>query len=302
MPNQALEKILNRDLSRVNAKHLIDRDCPLLDEIVNYGTNLYMRVTHGMPDILSASGVPLLIYLNVLEMTDATSELLRESIVTPAIPVIRTTFESTLALEYIFQADTENRAHAWLVGYLTEQIEWTNMVLGAEKGGQQFQQAMKTDSVAANISLAFLEPLAKKQKADFEAALTKPELAAAVAERNKLAAKKPYPNWHTSFGGPTTLRQLAKALDREAQYFVLYKFFSGVSHAQNLRRFLSRKHSADPLVRMIRDSSEFEQLARAAMNDAVRCTRIISNAHREAQQFATWYAAEIKPTYAPDPV
>jgi hypothetical protein len=302
MPTQALEKILNRDLSRVNAKHLIDRDCPLLDEIVNYGTNLYMRVTHGMQDILSASGVPLLIYLNVLEMTDATSELLRESVVTPAIPVIRTTFESTLALEYIFKADTENRAHAWLVGYLTEQIEWTNMVLGTEKGGQQFQQAMKTDSVAATISLAPYEALAKKQKADFETALNKLELAAALAQRNTLAAKNPFPNWYTSFGGPAKLRQLAKVLDREAQYLVLYKYFSGVSHAQNLRRFLSRKGSPDPLVRLIRDSSEFEALARLAIAYALRCTRLVSTAHGETQQYATWYGTEIKPTYAPDPV
>jgi hypothetical protein len=304
MPNEALENVLNRDLSRVVAKPLIDRYCPLFDEIVNYGTNLYARATHGIQDMLSETGVPKLIYLNVLEMTDATSEMLRQSTVTPAIPVIRSTFESSLDFEYMFDVETTNRAHAWLVAYVIEQIEWANMMLGVEKEGQQFHQAMKTDSVGANINLASYQVLATKQKTDYEAILNKPELAAAVAERDALVKKNPrnqHPHWYSSFGGPGNLRQLSKLLDREAQYLALYKYFSGVAHGQNLRRFISRKASPDPLTRLIRDSSEFERLTEVAMACALRCSRLLSKQVNETQQYSTWYAREIKPGYAPDP-
>src|SRR6476619_1061058 len=110
MPTKPIEKILSRDVSRVNAKELIDRICTMLDEIVNYGTNLYARHTHGIADLISEAGVPMLIYLNVLEMTDGTSELLRESCTAASIPTARAAFEALLALHYVLEKDTTNRA------------------------------------------------------------------------------------------------------------------------------------------------------------------------------------------------
>jgi hypothetical protein len=87
-------------------------------------------------------------------MTDGTSVLLRESCVSAAVPTVRAIFESALALEYILAADTSNRANAWLLAYLAEQLEWANMMAGAEQTGQKFHEAMKTDSVGASINLA----------------------------------------------------------------------------------------------------------------------------------------------------
>lgn len=300
MPTKPIEPILNRDLSRVNANEFIVRYCPLLDEIANYGTNLYRRATDRMPDLLAADGVPFLIYLNVLEMADGTSELLRQSAVTPAIPVVRTTFESTLALDYMLEADTANRANAWLVAYLVEQIQWTSLVLGTDRAGHQFHQAMQTDTVGSNIDLAPFAAHATKKKAEFEAVLNKSALSDAVAERTNLiqsTPRNPYPNWYSSFGGPSNLRALSKHLNREAQYLVLYKHFSGVAHGQNLSRFIRRAASPDPLVRLLRDSSEFRQLADYAISFALRCTRLLSKQQNEEAQYAKWYTEEIRPGF-----
>lgn len=296
MATNPIETILNRDLSRVNAKELIDRFCPLLDEITNYGTHLYKRATNQKRELLTPEGVPYLIYLHVLEMTDATSEMLRQSTVSPAIPVVRATFESTLALLYMFETDTTNRATAWLVAYLMEQLEWINMMLGTEKAGQQLHQAMQTDTVGANIDLSSYAAIATKQKSNLEALLAKPELAVAVAERAEIIRKNPrnqHPNWYNSFGGPANLRGLSKHLNREAQYLVLYKAFSGLAHGQNLRRFITRAASPNPLVRLLRDSTDFHQLATIAVTLAARCTRILSEHEKEKDQYAKWYAAEI---------
>src|SRR4051812_23106935 len=108
MPTDPVEKVLNRDVSRVAAKELIDRYCSLLDEVVNYGAKLYARLSQGVSDMATEAGVPLLTYLHVLEMTDGTSVLLRESSVSAAVPTVRAIFESALALEYILAADTSN--------------------------------------------------------------------------------------------------------------------------------------------------------------------------------------------------
>lgn len=297
MPTTPVETVLNRDISKAVAQPFIDRFCPVLDEIVNYGTNLYKRATYRMTDLLTADGVPILIYANVLEMTDAISVMLRESSVTPAIPVVRASYESTLAYEYIFESDTTNRSHAWLVAYLLEQIDWADKILGTGKSGQQFHAALKDDSVGANIDLAPFVPIATKQKAEFQDILDKPEFAAAVAERNRLLKKNPFPHWYTSFGGPTNLRQLAERLKREAQYIVLYKQFSAISHGQNLARFVKRAASKDPLVRLLRDPGDFTQVAMFAITFAVRCTRLLSNRLNEDQHVNQWYIQEIQPGF-----
>src|SRR4030042_254458 len=41
----------------------------------------------------------------------------RTSCVNPAVPLVRSSFEAVLAMEYILEADYRRRAFAWMVGY-----------------------------------------------------------------------------------------------------------------------------------------------------------------------------------------
>lgn len=292
-----IEKVLNRDLSRVSAKELIDRICPMLDEVINYGTNLYMRHAHSLTEMLSEEGVPLLIYLQILEMTDGAAELLRESCVIASVPVVRAAFESVLALEYIQQADSTDRAFAWIVGYVTEQLDACNKVLGEGKAGQKLQAALASDTLAGDIDLSKIQPVAAKQKTKWEKELTRPELAVAVAQH--AASKNPYPAWYSLFGGPTNLRELAARVNREAQYNVLYGHFSSIAHGQNLHRFISASTSKNPLVRILREASAFDHMGILAAGFALRATYILSTKYSETEQYQKWYTSEIRQRFLP---
>ena len=238
MATKPIETVLNRDLSRVNANELINRYEPMLEEIVNYGTNLYTRHSHQLADLVSAQGAPLLIYLHILEMTDGVTELLKESAVSPTVPVVRAAFESALGLEYMLEQDTSDRASAWIVSYLSEQIDVCEKILGHGKPGRQMQAALTNDMLSGDIDLSILQPIAAAQKPVLDAAIAKPEFATALAARQ--AVTTPYPSWYSLFGGPKNLRELAAHLKREAQYRVLYGHFSSIAHGQNIRRFLVR--------------------------------------------------------------
>lgn len=270
----------------------------MLDEIVNYGTNLYTRHTHQLPEIISAEGVPLLIYLHILEMTDGASILLHESAVSAAIPTVRASFESALALEYILKQDSVNRAHAWAVGYIAEQIDVCDKILGQNQPGQKFAEALASDTLKDDIDVSVLTPLAAKHRLYWEKELARPELAAAVAER--AASTKTYPHWYTSFGGPTNLRALASRINREAQYNILYGHFSSIAHGQNLRHFAVAAKSNDPLVRLLREPSGFSMVGGLAASFALRATHLLSEKYDEMAQYRKWYGAEVRSAFRPD--
>ena len=297
MPTEPVEKVLNRDLSRVNARELIDRVCPMLDEIVNYGTNLYIRHAHVLPELISADGAPLLIYLHILEMTDGISELLRESCVAASIPTLRASFEGSLALEYILESDSANRATAWAVGYLSEQLDICDKILGHGKSGQKFQSAVANDLLAADIDVAQLQPIAAVQKPIWEKELSRIEFASALKARAE--SKKPYPNWYSLSGGPANLRELSAHLKREAQYNVLYSYFSGIAHGQDLRRFTSAAASKNPLSRLVRDSSGLEMVGTLAAVFALLAARLVSERYGEVAAYSSWYTNEIRKRFVP---
>src|SRR5205085_1346709 len=99
MPTKPLEAALDRDFSRVAAKELIEIASPLLQEIVNFGTNALQRchisATGGEDEDIAA----LLLYRQIIEFTDGIEVLVSQACVVPAIPLLRASFEASLALE-----------------------------------------------------------------------------------------------------------------------------------------------------------------------------------------------------------
>ncbi|MCA1554180.1 MAG: DUF5677 domain-containing protein [Chloroflexi bacterium] len=58
-----------------------------------------------------------MLYLHIIEMTDGIEALIAESCPIPAIPLVRSSFEARLSIEYILKADYQRRSLAWLLVY-----------------------------------------------------------------------------------------------------------------------------------------------------------------------------------------
>jgi len=125
MPTNALDSILYRELSKVSAREIISIASPLLQELVNYATNALARCANAKNRKVDEDLAILVLYRHIIELTDGIEVLVSESSPVPAIPLVRSSFEALLAMEYILEngQEYERRSLSWLVGYVHKRLD-----------------------------------------------------------------------------------------------------------------------------------------------------------------------------------
>ena len=157
MPTEPLKTVLDRDLSRVAVKQSLPIVSPLLQELVNYSTHALIRCA------TSATGARkrdediavLVLYRHIIEMTDGIEVLLSQGCSVPAIPLLRSSFEALLSLQYILESESEygQRSLAWLVGYVHERVDtYEHLDPETNKGGAT-QKLIEDDEIASEAAL-----------------------------------------------------------------------------------------------------------------------------------------------------
>jgi Family of unknown function (DUF5677) len=294
MPTDALETILNRDLSKVAAKDVIDIASPLLREIVNYSTNAFQRCMDSRPGSENEDGALLIIYLHAIEMTDGTEVLIAQSCPTPAIPLVRSLFESLLATEYILenQADYVQRSLSWLVGYVHDRLKIYERLDPSTLSGKDYEKKAADDK---RLTLLSVPAPAEVQQAitSLQQLLTEPQLQLIEAEYSS----KGNPHWYHLFGGPSNLADLARRLHSGAQYEFLYRYWSSIEHVQDMSRFLERSSSNDPVARAVRDGSQIQDVTVLAMTFMLDMTRSMLGKFRPGENVDSWYQREVRPLF-----
>jgi hypothetical protein len=145
VPTQPLQSALDRDAARVQRKNEIGLACPLLRELVNYSTNAITRCTletaGGPPD---ENVPPLVLYRHVIEATDGIEVLLSQACVTPAVPILRSSFEALLQIEYILEKPTlySQRSLSWMLYNVHDRPSFAEMLDTSTQKGQQFHAAV----------------------------------------------------------------------------------------------------------------------------------------------------------------
>jgi len=144
MPTDPLPSALDREVSKAEARGLIDLACPLFRELVNYGTNALqscnLEAARGQEDEHVAA---LVLYRHIIEMTDGIEILLAEGSVTPALPLVRSSFEALLQLEYILEDPGcyLQRSLSWMLRQIYDRLAVYEMVDRTTQRGKQFRQA-----------------------------------------------------------------------------------------------------------------------------------------------------------------
>ncbi len=103
---ESCRPILSRSCSieiarKAEARSLIDAACPLLRELVNHATLVYVRCSRA-PDRDRIAGeneglAPAVLYQQIIELTDSLEVLMSESCVNGAVPLLRSAFEAILS-------------------------------------------------------------------------------------------------------------------------------------------------------------------------------------------------------------
>ncbi len=304
MPTEALETLLNRDLSNVAGKDARDINSPLLQELVNYATNVYGRCSNSPIIEENKDAAVLILYLHITEMVDGVEVLISQSCPTPAIPLIRSAFEAILAIEYILEKDIPekdyvNRSLAWLAAYTHERISSYERLDPATKKGQEYEKIRAKDQLSKTLEIFpalnkhQLEQ-ARSARATLEQMLAKPQFEQIETERKNHKGK---PKWYQLFGGPSTLELLARYLNRGAEYEMFYRKWSATTHASDLSRFVERLSQADPTIRVIRDFREIRIISLYAASFILTATHLILRKFHPGENVDVWYKREIRTRY-----
>ena len=154
---------------------------------------------------------------------------------------------------------------------------------------------MKQDKAVNTISLP---PQADVGQAiaNLQNLLAKPQLAAINLDYKKLRGTTKH--WHRLNGGPVNIRDLAYHVGKAAQYEILYRSWSRVSHAHDLAAFVAWTPVGQSAIKRIRDPSDLNEMANFAASFMLAATRTLIKKFRPDEDITTWYKRDIRPVYS----
>jgi hypothetical protein len=295
--------ILDREFKQASSAELIRLICPVLREIVNYGTQLLARanesIQHTEQRLLTTAGsghhrdrgqdhlIPLLLlYFSVLETTDATENGFANSIAVPLRPLVRSLFEIVVQMEWLYEKESVKRAYAYLVFELHQRLRFYEAVVPGNLVHNSLQTAQSTD----RWTLMFPTPLVSNAQESIDKLrqlLRRPGYEQAKLEYDRVRPRQ----WYAMYDGPKGLEQLANNVRRGYQYSVLYRMLSSSAHGVNITARVTNTGSIDAM----RSAAEMPMLAGLTIGFALDATHLFGDFFRpeEQKQRMGWYRDNI---------
>jgi hypothetical protein len=295
MPTEECKRLLDRDRAVADAAPLIDLIVPALREAVDYSLWALLRcAAAGEHDGRIHNTVPLLLFRHVIEMSDGLEVLFQQSCVVPAVPVLRSSFEAGLNLEYILNTDSERRALAWLCCYAHQQREYHERLNPSTLAGQEYDDVRQREhageakrhanlpKVVENLNELLAMPYMAEVETRYQERIAQNK---SSRQSGKQPAKKRLrpPHWYSLFDDPNSLRSLAARLRRESEYYLLYPKWSRLSHGNDIDAFIGSSSSGSRSFKTLRYASELNILGALAANFLLRALVTTTNHFRPGE-------------------
>lgn len=301
MPTEEFKKLLDRDFARVSARGLVEKANPLLIELVNHASWAFQRCQTGCSGRENEDVAPFVLYRHIIEMVDGVQVLITESCAVAAVPLLRTAFEASLALEYIVidEAHYAERSLSWLYAYVDRQISVYTEYDPATPEGTAFKETWDDANLVGYDPSTDMKDESRKHVAALKGVLDQKEFAAIKAEftRRMKGRGKRKPGWYSLFGGPGSIEQLAKSLKQGHVYKVLYRRWSSVIHAGDLSAYMDKTLDGVPMFKGVRYPEHLRDAAAYAATFMLRATRLMVQRFRIGEDLLSWYLREVRGNY-----
>jgi Family of unknown function (DUF5677) len=232
----------------------------------------------------------------LIEQIDGVEVLLSQSCVNSAVPILRSAFEAVLSLEYILSSPTTyvERSLAWTCGYLHRRIQRHRDCDVTTPSGADRMKILATFFSTAAPLFDSSVPVQRLQSV-----LDRPQFAALEADFvQRKKQDKRVPDWFSLLGGPANRRELARKLEHEAEYLVLYSDWSDTVHGTNGATYISPGNQPNQLALIaLRNPVELAQRAFLAATFMLRGTRLMLRHFRPTESLKEWYLREIQARY-----
>jgi len=295
MPTKSLQTILYRELSKAKAKEVLINITPLFRELVNYGSNALIRCATSLRGEIDDNLAALAIYRLILEMIDAFEVLISESCPIPTIPLLRCVFEALLSLDYLFEEKSTYtiRSLSWFACDYHKRIELYKSFLPSTQQGKLLKTSIQKDK-GIHVYPNPPEDQVNKAIDNLSNHLLNPKFNSIELE---FLNRKKRVEWYSLFGGPRNIQQLSEHLHRNAQYDLLYRYWSNIVHAQELSLLLVKTADNATGIKGIRDSASIVEVSRLAATFMVDATRSFVLHFRPDEDYAQYYNKEIRPLF-----
>ena len=262
--------LLDRDLYAVFIKENFSETTDLLEELVNYGSNLIPRCFESSEKKLHDTVIILNFLKQAVALLDSIHILASRGSTAPCFLCLRSLFEISTYLEWIFEKDTEKRGSLYFVWDLRRKLRWTLSIKPGTREHEAHKQHMSDAGVAA-IPPGVDAKLVDAQIALLNAKLSVPECASINQEFERIKSGLTDKEWYAP-AGVSKFREMAKAVKREGEYKVLYSSFSAITHGLALDqqiRFSKGRVIFEPIRNMIK----LDEIFRHTLNFALRIYR-----------------------------
>jgi len=212
----------------------------LLQDIVNYGSNLMPRCFVSSERKLEDAIIIGVLLRQVVAMVDAAEVLISNAAVYSSQLQARAGFEASIYIEWILKRDTEKKAKYFYVSNLRKDKLWAQRTTGESPDQSQF------DEMAQELSSQFIEKTDEmKEEAKNQIEEIDQLLASTIYNdiNNEFQIYKnnrglPYePSWYAPLGIPS-VRQMAIDVGRLPEYEFFYSLTSEVMHSSRYRHHI----------------------------------------------------------------
>lgn len=291
MPTEPYKPILDRSLMKnFPEKNPITDGTATLREAINYATNAFSRCEQSRRGQKEESLPVLVSFLHMIQITDAIDVLLSSGCGPPASILLRSSFESKLAIQYILESDSKRRGYAWLVCHVLQEIEALERF-----GSAKFSDALSEEGF---VDMPYKElkeiPTAiNKLKSKLEL----PGYVEAHSEYQRLRMERRGGGrleWYALYGGPSTIRGLARRLHQEILYQTLYQSTSRVAHGQDISHLLFPMKDEPSIFAHLRDPLKILPVIGNALTFLLEVTYLVLREYRSGEaSFRRWYQGEM---------
>lgn len=232
MPEDPNSRILDRESGVQAAEEHLAPSLDLLEEVVNYGTNLIVRCLRTSNKQIEDTIVLGVLLKQAIAMADSIALQLRGGSAITAEVQLRAMYEACLQLSWILSGESKRRAQAYFVGNLRAERAVARRQLGEQDRGRTLrgEEWDCLDPTTEELGRA------REQLETIEVLLSEPALAQLNGDFDRERGRLRFdPPWYRVLGVRTVAR-MARDLDREIEYEGIYSPSSDVVHSSSFAR------------------------------------------------------------------
>jgi hypothetical protein len=222
--------LLHREAAISDAKRAFSEQLKVLNDVVNYGTNLIPRCFNSSEKTLKDIVILGVLTRQVIAMLDAIEILVSNGAVYASDLQARALLEATVSIDWILQGEIEKKANYFYVHDLRKRRRWAQV---AQPGSAEATAFAAVAPGLASLDNPNIIERAKEAVDEIDRVLSQPEFHNITRVFDEWrGSSKSDRHWYRPLG-IKSVSGMMDAVGRSAEYIVFYSHWSGTMHSSN---------------------------------------------------------------------